>query len=149
MYLYIMGKTISLSILLLLAMAILVLIYTFQPERKLDYGTEYIVCGNSFDGNAPGEKTFKANCASCHKMNAKLIGPALAGVGERWQAAGDYQDIPSKEWLRRFIRNWQDPVEAGPPYALEIVKFDGSAMSAFPQLSDTDLDSLLMYLGVE
>ena len=37
---------------------------------------------------AAGEKIFKGNCASCHKMDAKLIGPPLENVvadqGEEW-----------------------------------------------------------------
>jgi len=33
-----------------------------------------------------GKKIFKINCASCHNKNMKsdMIGPALAGVRDRW-----------------------------------------------------------------
>ena len=30
-----------------------------------------------------GKKLFKANCASCHKLDKKLIGPALGEVTQR------------------------------------------------------------------
>ena len=31
-----------------------------------------------------GKALFQANCASCHAVNKKLTGPALAGVEDRW-----------------------------------------------------------------
>ena len=42
-----------------------------------------------------GKKLFKANCASCHKLDKKLVGPALGGVTER----------RSEAWLLAWIRN--------------------------------------------
>ena len=35
-----------------------------------------------------GEKIFKMNCASCHKMDAKLIGPPLQNVVKEQGANG-------------------------------------------------------------
>lgn len=93
-----------------------------------------------------GAKLFKANCASCHKLNAKLIGPALADVEQRWTEAGEYNGVSGREWLKRYIRNWQDPVNAGYPYAIEIINYDMSAMTQFPQLSMDDIDSILLYI---
>ena len=46
-----------------------------------------------------GEKLFKGNCASCHKIDKRLIGPALAGVEDRWE---------SQENLYAWIKNSQD-----------------------------------------
>ncbi len=94
-----------------------------------------------------GEKLFKSNCASCHKLGTKLIGPALSGVEERWAAAGDYQGISAQDWLRRYIRNWQDPVKAGHPYSTKIINYDPSAMTTFPQLTEADVDSILQYIN--
>ena len=42
-----------------------------------------------------GKKLFKANCASCHKLDKKLVGPALGDVTQR----------RSEEWLLKWIRN--------------------------------------------
>ena len=42
-----------------------------------------------------GKKLFKANCASCHKLDKKLVGPALAGVTDRH----------SEAWLLSWVRN--------------------------------------------
>jgi cytochrome c551/c552 len=34
---------------------------------------------------AKGKSLFNANCASCHKLNKKLIGPALKGVSAKYE----------------------------------------------------------------
>ena len=43
-----------------------------------------------------GKALFSANCASCHAVNKKLTGPALAGVEDRW---------PDKQNLYAWIKN--------------------------------------------
>ncbi len=93
-----------------------------------------------------GEKTFKALCASCHKLDAKLIGPALGGALQRWSSTPDHQGYSGRMWLKEWIRNWQVPVKAGHPYAVQMQSYDGSAQPQFPQLTDDDLESLLMYM---
>ena len=51
------------------------------------------------DGDvANGKSLFNANCASCHKLDKKMIGPALGGVTERRDA----------EWLHKWIVNNAD-----------------------------------------
>lgn len=104
--------------------------YTGQPDSHISLG----------------QRLFKANCASCHKLEAKLIGPPLKGVEQRWIDGGDYNSISGRDWLKRFVRNWQDPVKAGHPYAQKIILYDPSAMTAFPQLTDDAIDSLLVYI---
>lgn len=99
------------------------------------------------DLSSAGTKLFKANCASCHKLNARLIGPALVGVEQRWVDAGEYKGVDGREWLKRYIRNWNDPVEAGHPYAMKIIEYDASAMTTFPNLSMDDVDSLLLHIN--
>ena len=42
-----------------------------------------------------GRKIFKSLCASCHKLDKKLIGPALGGVEGRRE----------NEWLKAWIKN--------------------------------------------
>ncbi len=31
-----------------------------------------------------GKKLFNANCAACHKLNKRAVGPALRGVSEKY-----------------------------------------------------------------
>ena len=83
-----------------------------------------------------GKKLFKSNCASCHKLDKKLIGPALSGVTQR----------RSEEWLLRWIRNNAELRASGDADAKAIFEeYNGSIMTAFPALSDDDIKSILAY----
>ncbi len=85
---------------------------------------------------AAGKALFNAQCAACHKLDAKMTGPALRGVTER----------QSSEWLHSWIKNSQAMVKAGDPYAVKIFEeYNKSIMTSFPQLSDTDIDNILAY----
>lgn len=85
---------------------------------------------------ANGRKLFKANCASCHKLDKKLVGPALAGVTERRET----------EWLVKWIRNNAELRASGDADAIKIFEeYNGSPMTAFPQLEDKDVMDILAY----
>ncbi|MFD1551524.1 cytochrome c3 family protein [Putridiphycobacter roseus] len=89
-----------------------------------------------------GEKVFKANCAACHKLDKKLVGPALNGIAERWE------ENSSIENMYAWIKNSQEYVKAsGDPYAKGLVaEFNGSVMTA-QAVSDEDIDNLLAYIA--
>lgn len=85
---------------------------------------------------ANGEKLFKANCAACHKLDKKLVGPALKGVSERRDA----------EWLKAFIRNSAELIKSGDKDAVAIFEeYNKMPMMAFPQLSDQDIIDIIAY----
>ncbi|MFK7907903.1 MAG: c-type cytochrome [Chitinophagales bacterium] len=87
-----------------------------------------------------GETIFKANCTACHRVQGKLVGPALAGISDKYE----------KEWLYKWIRNSQEMVKEGDPNAVKIFnEYNGSVMTAFPTLSDRDIDAVLEYIEVE
>ncbi|MBK9728381.1 MAG: c-type cytochrome [Saprospiraceae bacterium] len=89
-----------------------------------------------------GKSSFKNNCASCHNKNMKdaLTGPALGGTEERWAA------FP-KEDLYAWIRNSQASIKAGHPRATELWnQFKPTVMTAFPNLSDDEIASILLYI---
>ena len=76
---------------------------------------------------AKGKSLYNANCASCHKLNKKLIGPALKGVSAKYD----------KEWLYAWIKNSAAMIKAGDEQAIAIYEeFNNVAMNAFPQLSN-------------
>ena len=52
-----------------------------------------LVC-QEFDVQA-GKKLFNANCAACHQLNRKAVGPALRGASEKYD----------REWLYKWIKN--------------------------------------------
>ncbi len=89
------------------------------------------------DGNAENGKTlFNANCASCHKLDKKAIGPALGDVTER----------RSVEWLQKWIVNNAELRASGDAEALEVFnEYNGSIMPAFPGLSESDVMDILAY----
>ncbi|MDX2002973.1 MAG: c-type cytochrome [Chitinophagales bacterium] len=99
--------------------------------------------GGNYD---KGLELFNANCASCHKWEGNLTGPALKGVIGRWEGAGEFKGVDGRGWMKRWIKNWQDPVNSGYDYAVKIQNYAPTAMTQFPQLSDGNLNDLLAYL---
>lgn len=83
-----------------------------------------------------GESLFINNCAACHTMRKKMIGPALAKVEQKYE----------KEWLYKWIRNSQQLINSGDERANAIyAAYDESLMTAFPTLSEEDIDAILLY----
>ena len=89
-----------------------------------------------------GKTLFRNYCATCHSKNMKSqsTGPALIGYDERW---ADY----SQEDLYAWIRNSQALISAGHPRAVELWnEYKPTVMQAFPNLTDEDITSLLLYI---
>ncbi len=89
-----------------------------------------------------GKALYNANCAACHKMDKKMTGPALRNVEARLAE----EEGLDREWLNKWIRNSASLVKSGDAYANKIYKeYNGTAMTAFPQLSDQDISDVLAY----
>ena len=85
-----------------------------------------------------GMALFKANCASCHGVDKKLVGPALTGVWDRWE---------SEEKLISWIQNSTKFLATGDAYANKLFNdYNKSVMSAFPQLTPEQIKSILVYV---
>lgn len=86
-----------------------------------------------------GKTLFSNNCASCHAVNKRLTGPALAGVEDRW---------PDKKMLHAWIHNNQAVLKSGFPYAVNLYNSYGKVnMTVFGNsLSDADIDAILAYI---
>ena len=83
-----------------------------------------------------GKKLFNANCAACHKLNKRAVGPALKGVSAKYD----------KEWLYSWIKNSTAMVKSGDAQAVAIYEeYNGSVMTSFPQLSNQDIDNIIAY----
>ena len=86
-----------------------------------------------------GKKLFKSLCASCHKLDKKLVGPALGGIEERRENA----------WLKAWIKDNAALRATGDSDANAIFdEYKGSNMTAFPQLTDQNIDDILYYSTV-
>lgn len=88
----------------------------------------------------PGEKIFKANCATCHRISVKVIGPPLGGVLERRDSL----------WVIRMIRNSSQLIASGDSSTNKLfLKFSRIQMTSFTSFSDEDLRNLLEYIALE
>ncbi|GAL66266.1 molybdopterin oxidoreductase subunit predicted [Jejuia pallidilutea] len=99
------------------------------------------------DGDpAKGKSLFNANCAACHQLDKKMTGPALRNVETRLAE----EEGLDREWLYAWIRNSAGLIKSGDAYANKIYnEYGGAAMTAFPQLSDEDLNNILAYTAEE
>ncbi len=85
---------------------------------------------------AAGEALFKANCAACHKLDAKAVGPALRGVADKYD----------RDWLYKWIHNSTALIASGDAIAVKIFEDNNKAvMTPFPALSEADIDNILAY----
>ena len=83
-----------------------------------------------------GKKLFNTNCAACHKLNKRAVGPALKGISAKYD----------KEWLYSWIKNSTAMVKSGDAQAVEIYEeYNGSVMTSFLQFSNTDIDNIIAY----
>jgi cytochrome c551/c552 len=110
-----------------------------KTRRKIILCLSFLVLflTNSFAQDAAkGKALFNANCAACHKLDDKMTGPALRGVGEKYD----------KEWLYKWIKNSAELIKSGDEKANKIYnEYNKSPMTAFPQLSNEDIDNIIAY----
>lgn len=88
-----------------------------------------------------GKALFNSNCKSCHKVQSKVVGPALAGV---------YDRAPSIDWIISFIHNPSKVIASGDPYATQLYEqYKPTMMTAFSNLKDEDIMNILAYIKAE
>jgi mono/diheme cytochrome c family protein len=93
-----------------------------------------------------GKELFKANCASCHNLKFDGVGPPLKGVTARWKAAGAYKGKTGEQWLKVWIRNWHDVVNADYKYGVDMANSRPQQMNIFNWFNDQQLDNILFYV---
>lgn len=85
-----------------------------------------------------GKALFNANCKSCHRVDQKLIGPALQGVTGR---------APSIQWIKDWVHNSAKVVASGEAYATALfAEYKGSQMTAFTSLTDAQIMQILAFV---
>lgn len=97
---------------------------------------------NASAGDAvKGKSLFNQNCAACHSLTKKMTGPALANVETRLADEG-----LDKEWIYAWVKNSSGVIASGDAYANKIYnEYNKAAMTAFPTLSNADIDNILAY----
>ena len=130
-------NSISRKLFLSLALTLTVSLTSFAqvatPEAPAATETPAVAQGGD---PVKGKEIFNTNCAACHKLDAKATGPALRGVGAKYE----------KAWLYKWIKNSADLIKSGDALAVKVYEENNKvAMSAFPQLSDADIDNIIAY----
>lgn len=128
-------KSLSIFSLLLLLVSITTNVFAYKSNL-----TRQI---NGQDGTdariQEGSELFSANCASCHALNNKVVGPALSGLVDKYEE--DY------EWMIAWIQNNTKLIKAGDERALAIYnEYNGQAMNVFENLSEDQITSILMWI---
>jgi mono/diheme cytochrome c family protein len=85
-----------------------------------------------------GQAVFNANCKTCHAVNKKVIGPALAGIQDR---------APSIQWIVDFVHNSAKVIASGDEYANKVYNENNKTqMTAFTSLKDEEIMNVLAYI---
>ena len=96
----------------------------------------------NIDTAISGQRLFVRTCGSCHSSNQvnHSAAPALGGVTRR----------RTKAWLYAFTRNSGKLIASGDTAAVNIWRdWNGGAMTAFPDLTDAELDSIYSFVEAE
>ena len=115
---------------------------TATPDKK------GVTAANSTAGAAPaagggdaaaiaaGDALFKSNCAQCHAVNEKVVGPALAGITKRRNIG----------WIIPWVKNSAKVVASGDEYAVKLFNDNGKQqMPSFP-LTDKEITSIVSWV---
>ncbi|MDA3614456.1 c-type cytochrome [Polluticaenibacter yanchengensis] len=96
-----------------------------------------VICAFTQVHAQDGKALFNANCASCHKIDDDLTGPALRGMRERW---GD------DKLLHLWIKNWSAAVATGSEYAKKMSESRPAVMNTFGSLTDEQISAIIDYV---
>lgn len=105
-------------------------IFCFACEQQSSFSTDTAVIER-------GKVLFEGQCSACHNFRTSGMGPNLAGVTTE----------ASAEWLREFIKNPMQLIEAKDERATELFQSYKTYMPSFAHLSDEDIDAVLAYLN--
>ena len=96
--------------------------------------TPSLVFSQEFD---KGKEIFTTNCAGCHNMEKRVVGPALENVIE----------LQGRDWTSKWIVNNSELIKTGDAHANEVYKeYNQMAMPAFDYLKPEELNALLDYM---
>lgn len=84
-----------------------------------------------------GKRLFNSNCAACHRIDKKLVGPAMSeSVQKRTYA-----------WFKSFVINNAALRASGDKDAIETYnKYSKMVMPSYTQFSDKDVSNIYEYI---
>ena len=129
------SRVLFLSIALSLSISFTSFAQTPAPAAPADAAAPAAAPASGGDA-AAGKELFNANCAACHKLDAKATGPALRGIANKYDMA----------WLYKWVKNSSELIKSGDAKAVKVFEENNkSVMTAFPQLSNQDIDNIIAY----
>jgi mono/diheme cytochrome c family protein len=88
---------------------------------------------------AAGDALFKANCAQCHAVNEKVVGPALGGITKRRPIS----------WLIPWVKNSAKVIASGDEYAVKLYNENGKQQMPSFGLSDKEITSIINWVEAQ
>lgn len=103
---------------------------TIEKQPQLICGTRTYSYSDeaNYEEIKKGKQLFNANCAACHKLNSQSTGPSLRGINQRYTTVD----------IIKFMRNDFSS-------AIKYTDERGYKCTLFPDLSDKDIQSILLY----
>jgi mono/diheme cytochrome c family protein len=94
------------------------------------------IVGNTVNAQ-DGEALFKANCASCHKVDVDFAAPALKGWRDR---------VPEGDWIYKWVKNPAQMI-ATDAYSKQLFeKWKPTTMTAFSHFTNEEIDAVMQYV---
>ncbi|MBW3130743.1 cytochrome c [Hymenobacter profundi] len=88
---------------------------------------------------ASGETLFNSNCAQCHAVLDRVVGPALAGITKR---------RPEK-WIIRWVKSPAKVIVSGDLYAVKLYEdYERQQMPGF-NMSDQEIKDIIVYIKTQ
>jgi cytochrome c oxidase subunit 2 len=111
-------------------------IAAYLLSLKPGSGTGNEISDTSSDGDVDAVEIFVTNCSACHSTgDDKIVGPGLAGVGDR--AGSRVDGLSADEYLEQSLRE---------PDAFIVDEFTPGLMPNWEKLGDDSIDALITYL---
>ncbi len=86
-----------------------------------------------------GQKLFSENCATCHVINKSMVGPALYNFEKR----GPWKN---RKQLYSWIHNPSAYMKHDKYTQNLFREYNEIMMTSFPNLSDSDIDAIVIYM---
>lgn len=86
-----------------------------------------------------GKQLFRGNCASCHALGKKLVGPDLIGVNEK----------RDRQWLVKWIKSSQTMVREGDALAVQVFNEGNKIPMPDAFINEEEINAVLEYIKSE
>ncbi|OYU84635.1 MAG: cytochrome C [Flavobacterium sp. BFFFF2] len=128
--------TISGKLLFVFAFSLLVTLSNAQEAPAAKPAENAMAAPAGAGDPVKGKELFNANCAACHNLDAKMTGPALRGIVNKYDMA----------WIYKWVNNSSALIKSGDAKAVKVYEENNkSVMTAFPQLAKGDIDNIIAY----